>query len=82
MTLKEIIGHVTSNKMSKTVTVAVSRKVKHKRYSKIVIKTKKYYAHDEHEQYQVGDRVKIQQTRPISKFKSWEVIEIISKNNL
>ena len=64
--------------MSKTVTVAVSRKVKHKKYSKIMIKTKKYYAHDEHEKYQVGDKVKIRQTRPISKYKSWKVVEIIN----
>jgi len=79
MTLKEIIGRVTRNKMNKTVTVVVSRKVKHKKYSKIMVKTKKYYAHDEHEQYKVGDRVKIQQTRPISKCKSWEVVEIINQ---
>ncbi len=78
MTLKEIVGHVTSNKMSKTVTVAVSSRVKHKKYNKIIIKTKKYYAHDENEQYKIGDKVKIQQTRPISKYKSWKVIGVIN----
>lgn len=78
MTLKEIVGHITSNKMNKTVTVLVSSKVKHKKYSKIIIKTKKYYAHDENNQYKIGDKVKIQQTRPISKRKSWKVIEVIN----
>ena len=79
MKLKEIIGQVTSNKMNKTVTVSVSSKIKHKKYGKIMIKTKKYYAHDEYNQYQTGDVVKIQQTRPISKHKCWKVINIINQ---
>lgn len=78
MALKEVIGQVTSSKMNKTVTVAVSNKIKHKKYSKIILKTKKYYAHDEHNQYQDGDTVKIRQTRPISKHKCWTVIGAIN----
>lgn len=78
MTLKEAIGQVTSNKMNKTVTVAVSNKIKHKKYSKIISKTKKYYAHDEHDRYQIGDTVKIQQTRPMSKYKCWKVVDVIN----
>lgn len=78
MTLKEAVGQVTSNRMNKTVIVSVSNKIKHKKYNKIISKTKKYYAHDEHNEYKVGDMVKIQQTRPVSKHKCWKVIRIIS----
>jgi small subunit ribosomal protein S17 len=78
MVLKEIVGQVTSSKMNKTVTVAVSKKIKHKKYSKIILKTKKYYVHDEYNQYQAGDTVEIRQTRPISKYKCWTVIRAIN----
>lgn len=78
MVLKEVIGEVTSSKMNKTVTVAVRKKIKHKRYSKVILRTKKYYAHDEHNQYQAGDTVEIRQTRPISKYKCWTVIRVIN----
>ena len=77
MALKEIIGQVTSNKMDKTVVVAVKSRIQHKRYSKVVSKIKKYYAHDENNTYKNGDIVKIQQSRPISKIKCWKVIESI-----
>lgn len=78
MSLKEVIGEVISSKMDKTVTVAVSNKIKHKKYGKIILRTKKYYAHDEHNQYHTGDTVRIRQARPISKCKCWQVIEIIN----
>ena len=79
MALKEIVGQVISNKMNKTITVAVSNKVSHKKYKKTVSRTKKYYVHDINNQYQIGDLVKIKQTRPISKNKCWTVIEKINK---
>lgn len=79
MALKEIVGQVISNKMNKTITVAVSSKISHKKYKKTVSRTKKYYVHDTNNQYQIGDLVKIKQTRPISKNKCWTVIEKINK---
>ena len=78
MRLKETIGKVISNKMDKTVTVSVNSKIKHKKYNKIISRTKKYYAHDEHNKYKTGDIVRIQQTRPISKCKFWKVVEAIN----
>lgn len=81
MVLKEIVGQVISNKMNKTVTVAVNSKISHKKYKKIISKTKKYYVHDENNKYKIGDLVKIKQTRPISKNKCWTVIEEINKSN-
>nr|YP_010728939.1 ribosomal protein S17 [Lithothamnion corallioides]WEA77084.1 ribosomal protein S17 [Lithothamnion corallioides] len=79
MPIKEVIGEVISNKMNKTITVAVIKKVSHKKYKKILSKTKKYYAHDEHNNYLIGDIVKIQEIRPISKNKCWKVIKKIYK---
>lgn len=79
MVLKEIVGQVISNKMNKTITVAVISKISHKKYKKTVSRTKKYYVHDKNDQYQIGDLVKIKQTRPISKNKCWTVIEKINK---
>lgn len=78
MALKEIIGKVISNKMNKTITVGVNNKIAHKKYKKIISKTKKYFVHDENNQYKIGDCVKIQLTRPISKNKCWTVIELIN----
>ena len=75
MRLKEITGKVISNKMNKTITVAVNTKTAHKRYNKIISKTKKYYAHDENNKYKIGDFVTIKQSRPISKNKRWTVVE-------
>lgn len=74
MTSKEIIGTVISNKMNKTILVAVSNKITHKKYNKTIPKTKKYFVHDEKNQYQIGDRVKIISTRPLSKHKCWKVL--------
>ena len=72
-------GVVTSNKMDKTVTVLVERKVKHPLYGKIVNRTVKYKAHDEKNECGVGDKVMIMETRPYSKDKRWRVVEIIEK---
>ncbi len=76
---KTRIGVVTSNKMTKTVTVAVERKVKHPMYGKFVKKTTKFHAHDEKDECTVGDVVKIMETRPLSKTKRWRLVEVIEK---
>jgi len=76
---KERAGVVTSNKMDKSITVAVKWKEKHPIYGKFVSKTKKYHAHDEKNECTIGDTVKIMETRPLSKTKRWRVIEIIEK---
>jgi small subunit ribosomal protein S17 len=72
-------GVVTSNKMEKTITVAVERKVKHPIYGKFVKKTTKFHAHDETNEARPGDVVKIMETRPLSKTKRWRLVEIIEK---
>ena len=76
---KTTVGRVVSNKMDKTVVVAIEDSVKHALYNKIVKRTVKYKAHDEENTCGVGDRVKIMETRPISKDKRWRVVEIIEK---
>ncbi len=81
MTIKEIKGKVISNKMHKTIVVAINNKVTHKKYKKTLPKTKKYFVHDADNKYQVGQTVKIKQTRPISKNKCWTVISEINQNN-
>ena len=80
MTLKEIIGQVIANKMDKTIVVVVSTKTAHKKYKKTLPKTKKYFVHDAQNKYEVGDTVKIQATRPISKHKHWTVITKINQH--
>ena len=70
-----LVGTVTSDKTDKTVTVKVERKVRHPLYGKIIRRTKKYHAHDENNEFNVGDKVRIEETRPISKTKTWKVIE-------
>lgn len=72
-------GIVTSDKMDKTVTVAIKTKVRHPLYGKMVSRTRKFKAHDEENACGVGDTVKIMETRPISKDKRWRVVEIIEK---
>lgn len=67
-------GVVTSDKGNKTITVQVNRRVKHPIYGKVVTKSKKFYAHDENNQYKVGDKVTIRETKPMSKLKRWEVV--------
>jgi small subunit ribosomal protein S17 len=76
---KERVGVVSSNKMDKTITVAVDRKVKHPIYGKFVHKTKKFHAHDEKNECGIGDTVRIMETRPLSKSKCWRLIEIIER---
>ena len=70
-----LIGTVVSDKTDKTVTVKVERKVKHPLYGKIIRQSKKYHAHDEANEFHPGDRVRIEETRPISKTKTWRVID-------
>jgi small subunit ribosomal protein S17 len=76
---KTRIGVVTSNKMEKTITVAVERKVKHPIYGKFLKKTTKFHAHDEKNECSEGDTVKIMETRPLSKLKRWRLVEIVEK---
>lgn len=76
---KVMIGTVISNKMDKTVVVAVQTNVKHKMYGKIVKRTYKLKAHDEENQCGMGDKVKVMETRPLSKDKRWRVVEIMEK---
>ena len=76
---KTRMGTVVSNKMEKTVVVAVERLVQHSLYSKSVRQTVKFKAHDENNESHVGDKVKIMETRPISKDKRWRVVEIVEK---
>jgi small subunit ribosomal protein S17 len=76
---KERTGIVVSNKMDKSITVAVKRKVKHPVYGKFVNKTKKLIAHDEENTCNIGDTVRIMETRPLSKRKSWRLVEVIER---
>ncbi len=78
MAIKERVGVVVSNKMDKTVVVAVESRNAHPKYGKIVVRTKKYKAHDEENQCQEGDRVRIRETRPLSRTKRWQVIDILN----
>lgn len=74
---KENIGVVISNKMDKTVVVRVSRKIRHKEYGKIIERSKKYYAQDDSDAIEVGQKVRIMETRPLSKLKRWRVVEVL-----
>jgi len=76
---KERIGEVVSNKMNKTIVIAVKTKMKHPMYGKFVNKTSKFYAHDEANTCGVGDTVRIMETRPLSKTKKWRLVEIIER---
>ena len=76
---KERIGVVTSNKMAKSIVVAETKKVKHPLYGKFVLKTKKYVAHDEKNDCNIGDTVRIMETRPLSKTICWILVEIIER---
>ncbi len=76
---KERVGVVLSNKMDKTITVAAQFKEKHPMYGKFVRKTKKYYAHDEKNECNIGDTVRIMETRPLSKSKRWRLVTIIER---
>lgn len=76
---KEKVGKVVSNKMQKSITIAVNRKVKHAIYGKFMNKTTKFMAHDEKNEAGIGDTVRISETRPLSKSKRWRLVEIIEK---
>lgn len=76
---KERIGIVTSNKMEKSITVSVERKQKHPMYGKFIKLSRKFHAHDEKNDCNVGDTVRIMETRPVSKTKRWRLVEIIER---
>jgi small subunit ribosomal protein S17 len=73
-------GTVVSTKMNKTIVVDVERRKAHPLYGKIIKRSKKYYVHDEREEAQTGDFVRIQETRPLSKLKSWRLVEVVRKS--
>ena len=76
---KTRVGLVTGDKMNKSISVSVERKLKHPLYGKYMKKTKKFHAHDEKDEANIGDLVKIMETRPLSKTKRWRLVEIIEK---
>jgi small subunit ribosomal protein S17 len=76
---KEKIGLVVSNKMDKSISVIIERKVKHPKYGKFIKKSSKFMAHDENNECNEGDTVKIMETRPLSKSKCWRLVEIIER---
>ena len=73
------VGVVSSNKMDKTITVSVERKIKHPLYGKFLKKTTRFHAHDEKNECSIGDTVKIMESRPLSKTKRWRLVEIVEK---
>src|SRR5271168_1748037 len=77
---KERVGEVVSNKMAKTVVVRVERRFPHAQYKKIVTAYKKFYAHDEKAEAKIGDTVRIEETRPLSKLKCWRLVEVVERN--
>jgi small subunit ribosomal protein S17 len=76
---RTLVGRVVSDKMDKTVTVLIERRVKHPIYDKIIVRSKKYHAHNDGNQAKAGDLVEIQEARPISKTKSWAVVRLLEK---
>lgn len=78
MAAKERVGLVVSNKMQKTIVVAIENRSAHSKYGKVVVRTKRYKVHDEDNQCKEGDRVRISETRPISRTKRWTLAEILS----
>ena len=76
---RKLTGRVVSDKMNKTVTVLVERKVKHPLYGKFVSRSKKYHAHDENNEFHPGDLVLIEETRPLSRTKTWKVVQLVEK---
>ena len=79
---KELIGNVVSNRMNKTIVVQVIRKKSHPLYTRVISKAKKFYAHDEKNEAHIGDVVKLEETRPLSKLKRWKLKEIVRKTAL
>src|SRR5271170_5781199 len=78
---KERVGEVISNKMTKTIVVRVERRFPHPRYKKVLTGYSKFYAHDEKSEAKVGDRVKIRETRPLSKLKNWRLVEVVERHS-
>ena len=76
---RTLVGRVVSDKMQDTATVLVERRVKHPMYGKVMVRSKKYHAHDEKGEFKIGDVVRIQECRPLSKLKTWEVLERVGK---
>ena len=76
---KTEVGKVVSNKMDKTVVVAIEDSVKHKLYNKVIKRTSKLKAHDENNECQIGDKVRVMETRPLSRDKRWRLVEIVEK---
>ena len=76
---RTLTGRVVSDKMNKTITVLVERKVKHPLYGKIMVRSKKYHAHDESNEFHPGDLVIIEECRPLSKTKAWRVVKLVEK---
>jgi small subunit ribosomal protein S17 len=74
---KTRVGEVVSNKMDKTIVVEVVRRVRHAKFGKIVKRTKKFYAHDEQNQCAIGDLVRVEETRPLSRLKRWQLVEVL-----
>jgi small subunit ribosomal protein S17 len=77
---KELVGEVVSDKMDKTIVVQIERRVQHPRYKKFITKYKKFYAHDEKSEAGIGDRVRIIESRPLSKLKRWTLAQIVEKS--
>ena len=77
---KERVGEVISNKMAKTIVVRVQRRFPHPEFKKVVTTYKKFYAHDEKSEAKPGDRVRIEETRPLSKTKRWRLVEVVERN--
>jgi small subunit ribosomal protein S17 len=77
---KERVGEVVSNKMAKTIVVRVERRFPHPKFKKIVTAYKKFYAHDEKTEAKLGDTVRIEETRPLSKLKRWRLVEVVERN--
>jgi small subunit ribosomal protein S17 len=77
---KERVGEVVSDRMAKTIVVRVERRLQHPRFRKVITRYKKFYAHDENNEAHIGDRVRIQETRPQSRTKSWRLIEVVERN--
>jgi small subunit ribosomal protein S17 len=74
---KTRVGEVVSNKMDKTIVVEVVRRVRHAKFGKIIKRTKKFYAHDEQNQCAIGDLVRVEETRPLSRLKRWQLVEVL-----
>jgi small subunit ribosomal protein S17 len=77
---KERTGEVISNKMNKTIVVRVERRFRHPQFKKVVTQYRKLYAHDEQGEANVGDKVRVEETRPLSKTKCWRLVEVVEKN--